>query len=470
MARATSRADRADRGDRGDRGAVPGGRPAGAGPNAVRVGAAAGGRRLVVHAGTAKTGSTSLQRVLAALDPELRECGVHVPMAARRCPQAAQHRNLRWRFAGSRYVPEKGSWRALVDEIRASDADLFVISDEKFSVVPLGRVIAVMAELAARCELAVDVVAYVRPQCQYFESLYAQLVKNGIVGTPFELHVAKSLAGAPLARHARLNFARAFDPWRAVCGDRISVTPLEPSRVPDGLVAHFLGLIGTADLAHAAPDVRANTRVGAKEVEVRRLTTVALRRAGVREPRPALERLHRLPELLSEDRPFTGLSAARAEDLMDRLAAVNAAFARNYGISAEGVLFEGAVVDGLARPNVAQWGDVAAEERRAVREYVREVAGVDPAPRSGRRGTPLAGAPKVGRGSWLDRVRRDAPIGSLGWRAAWFAAWIVDWRVLRRIVGALVRRARRRGGGAAAAPRSVDAVFDTDRPGPARDR
>ena len=252
-----------------------------------------------------------------------------------------------------------------------------------------------------------------------------------------------------------------------MCGDRISVTPLEPSRVPDGLVAHFLGLLGAADLADAAPDVRANTRVGAKEVEVRRLTTVALRRAGVREPWLALERLHRLPELLSVDRPFTGLSAARAEDLMDRLAAVNAAFARDYGISAEGVLFEGAVVDGLARPNVAQWGDIAAEERRAVREYVLEVAGVDPAPRSGRRGTSMVGAPKVGRASWLDRVRRDAPIGSLGWRAAWFAAWIVDWRVLRRIVGALVRRAH---GAVAAAPLSVDAVFDTDGPGSARDR
>ena len=458
MARATSRADR---------GAAPGGRPAGAGPSAVRVGAAVGGRRLVVHAGTEKTGSTSLQRVLAALDPVLRERGVHVPMAARGRPQAAHHLNLRYRLARFRYVPENGSWRALVDEIRASDADLFVISDEKFGAGPPGGVFPAIAELAARCELAVDVVAYVRPQCQYLESLYAEHVKNGYVGTPFELYVAKSFAGAPLARHAWLNFARGFDPWRAVCGDRISVTPLEPSRVPDGLVAHFLGLIGAADLADAAPDVRANTRVGAKEVEVRRLTTVALRRAGVREPWLALDRLHRLPELLSEDRPFTGLSAARAEGLMDRFAAVNAAFARNYGISAEGVLFEGAVVDGLARPNVAQWGDVPAEERRAVREYVREVAGVDPAPRSGRRGTSMAGAPKVGQASWLDRVRRDAPIGSLGWRAAWFAAWIVDWRVLRRIVGALVRRAH---GAVAAAPLSVDAVFDTDGPGPARDR
>ena len=51
-------------------------------------------RRLVVHAGTAKTGSTAIQRALAPLDPALRERGVHVPMAARIDPGLARHANL----------------------------------------------------------------------------------------------------------------------------------------------------------------------------------------------------------------------------------------------------------------------------------------------------------------------------------------------------------------------------------------
>ena len=51
-------------------------------------------RRLVVHAGTAKTGSTTIQRVLAALDPALRERGLHIGVAARGDTGLARHANL----------------------------------------------------------------------------------------------------------------------------------------------------------------------------------------------------------------------------------------------------------------------------------------------------------------------------------------------------------------------------------------
>ena len=410
-----------------------------------------------------KTGSTTIQRALAALDPALRECGVHVPMAARSNAGLAYHSNLRRRLSGDRYAPEKGAWRALVDEIRASDARLFVISDEAFGGTPSSTLLAATSEVVARCGLAVDVVAYVRPQCQYLESLYAEKVKLGYVPTSFEVYAAEAFAGRPVARHPRLDYGHVFGVLRAALGARVAVTPLEPSRLPDGLVAHFLGLLGVGDLAAGVPDVRANTRIGAKELEVRRLTTVALRRAGRREPWKTVNRLGRLPGLLSGDRSFTGLSAGRALDLMDRFAAANAAFARDYGISAHGVLFEGPPVDGLARPNVAQWGDLTVDERQAVREYVLEVVGVDPAPRSRRGGRRMACAPPVGQTSWLGRIRRHAPIGSLRWRAAWF----VDRRVLRSLIAALVRRARP---AADAVLLPVGAAFDADGSGPARGR
>ena len=428
----------------------------------MRVGAAAGGRRLVVHAGTPKTGTTTVQRALAALDPALRDRGVHVPMAARIDPGLACHANLRRRFTGFRYLPEKGGWRALVDEIRASDARLFVISDEVYGRIPQHTVVAGIAELAVRCNLAVDVVAYVRPQCQYLDSHYAELVKIGLASIPFEAYAAEAFVGRPVARHRWLSYARAFAPWRAAFSARVAVTPLEPARLPDGLVAHFLGLLGAGDLAGRVRDVRANPRIGARELEVRRLTTVALRRAGVREPWLALERLHRLPELLAGDPPFRGLSASRAADLMARFAASNAAFARDYGISAAGVLFADPAVDGFARANVAQWGDLGAGEQRAVRDYVQETAGVDPAPRPRRGGPAMAGARAAGRRSWLGRIRRRASIGSLGWHAAWF----LDWRTVRRLGRALVRRA---GNMVAASSRPVDAVFDADGPERARD-
>ena len=251
-------------------------------------------RRLVVHAGTPKNGSTTIQRALAALDPHLRERGIHVPEAARDEPGVAWHANLRREVSGFRHVLERGGWRALTEEVRASDARLFVISDETFGQRPPSGIHMAIAELAARCGLEVDVVAYVRPQCQYLESLYAEHVKIGLLSTPFEVCAAVDFAGGPVARHPWLDYGRAFAPWRAAFGDRVAVTPFEPSRLPGGLVAHFLGLLGCGELAGAVPDIRANTRVGAKELEVRRLTTLALRRAGRRDPWQALERLHGL--------------------------------------------------------------------------------------------------------------------------------------------------------------------------------
>ena len=247
-------------------------------------------------------------------------------------------------------------------------------------------------------------IVYVRVQCQYLESLYAEHVKIGLLSTPFEVYAAGDFAGRPVARHPWLDYGRVFAPWRAVFGDRVAVTPFEPSRLPGGLVAHFLGLLGCGELAGAMPDIRAITRVGAKELEVRRLTLEALRRTGRCEPWQTVKRLRRLSGLLPGDRPFTGWDAGQAQDLMNRFATANQAFARDYGISAEGVLFEDSPVNGLVRPNVARWSDLTSDERAAVREYVREVVGVDPAPRSGRGAVRTVFAPRAGVGGSSDQA------------------------------------------------------------------
>ena len=48
-------------------------------------------RTLIVHIGTHKTGSTSIQRMLACLVGSLERLGIHVPAAAR---EAGGHANL----------------------------------------------------------------------------------------------------------------------------------------------------------------------------------------------------------------------------------------------------------------------------------------------------------------------------------------------------------------------------------------
>ena len=376
---------------------------------------AAAGRRLVVHVGTLKTGSTTLQQALARLAPELARRGIHVPMAGRGAADRARHGELRLAPAAAGRWSPGDAWGQLAAEIRASGARRFVVSDEWFASAPDVGTAGAFAALAASCDLDVDVVGYVRPQCQYLESRYAQMVASNGERLPFDLFCAAAFVRTRARRHGWLNYRRAFAPWRAAFGDRVAVVPVEPSRLPAGVAGHFLGLLGAGDLAGRA-GVRANARPGAKETEIRRLAAAALARDGVAGGRDRLRRLAALPGLLVADAPFAGLTRAQAQDLMALFEAENAAFAREYGIDRGGVLFRDPVVDGLERPSVARWEDLDADERRAVRDYVWRTAGVDPEPRRRPGSRPVAG-----------RLR----FGSVPWRAA----WLLDAR-FRRWLGA----------------------------------
>ena len=237
-----------------------------------------------------------------------------------------------------------------------------------------------IARLAESLDMDVRIVAYVRPQYQYFEARYAQWVKDAAHWLPFNAFVAASFALRPVEQHPWLNYARVFARWRAAFGGRLSVVPLEPTRLPRGLLGHFLDQLGVRDL-DPGPVGRRNERPGAKAVQVHRLVTAGLVRRGrnLRKHRAALRRM--LRGQLAADTPFAGFSAADAHGLMARFAAENAAFARAYAIDPDGVLFRDTPVDDRARPNVATWEYLDDGERAAVRDWARRTVGFDPAPR-----------------------------------------------------------------------------------------
>ena len=374
-----------------------------------------GRQRLVLHVGTLKTGSTTLQQTLGALAPELRRRGVHVPLAARLHPRRGQHGNLRRALTGRGFQPECGGWPELATELRRSDAEQFVVSDEWFASEPPGALPRRFAELARGCRLDVDVVGYVRPQWRYLESRYTEMVKTNDEHKPFDLFCAVTLAKRPAA-HPWLSYRRAFAPWRAAFGDRVTLVPLQPGRPAAGPVGHFLDVLGAGDLADraAAP---ANTRPGAKETEVRRLASAArARRAGTqRSPLP------RLAELLADDAPFAGFDVAQARAVMALFEADNAAFARECGI-ASGMLFRRPLAGAPARRHVVCWADLDPAQRRAVRGYVLRETGVDPAP--------VAATPA--------RPSTKGRIGSLRWRTA----WALDAGFRRCVRAGLAARAR----------------------------
>ena len=350
-----------------------------------------GGRSLVVHVGPAKTGSRSIQHVLDRFGPTLEQIGVHVAAAGAR---RGRHPNLVPAEPGSAQARSNrylwGGWEELLAEVRHCGARRFVVSAVQFGLPGNGRESAArVAALAEAAALEVRVVGYARPQWELVESLWGFLVARGAGGPPFEAAMEGLLASP------RIDFAAVFGPWRERFGSRLSVFPLERSRLPGGLAAHFLGVLGAddANLTAAVGHVRRNRRLGAKELEVRRLVAAELRHcgAGPTVRRAAMWRLEGLRRCLAGDAPFAGMTAAEAREVAARFALANAAFARAFGVDAGGELFrDPPPADGPARPNRAAWDDFDPAERDAVRAFVRVKLGVallaDRGPPGGRAG------------------------------------------------------------------------------------
>ena len=330
-------------------------------------------RKLVVHVGTHKTGSTSIQHMLDGLSASLEEHGVHVPVAAR---WQGHHAHLVSDLMYWRHNPCPRGWTDLADELTRCRASRFVVSAEHFTSPWAGRSMAArVAALARDLDLDVEVVGYVRPQHERLESSYSQQVKTGLQTAPFE----DVLNDAP--NDPRLNYNLVFEPWRKRFSDRLSVYPLEPDRMPDGLLAHFLTLLGVGDLSAAAAALpRMNTRVGAKQMEALRLASKLLSDQMIDDP--AKSRLlapvrDGLPALLEGDAPFAGLSADQVTALNGHFAESNARFAREYGIDAGGVLFRESPAETPVRPSRAAWENFSAIERARVRRFVRDTVGVE---------------------------------------------------------------------------------------------
>ena len=384
-------------------------------------------RRLFVHIGLPKTGSTTIQVLAYAMRDALARAGIGVPRTGRmarrcRCCHNPLVRQLSGELLGD---PGRDLWRALAAELDACPSPTLLISAELFTgggiftATPGRDGAARLAGLAADLDLDVRLVAYLRPQWQYAESAYSQLVKMGKLAERFEPWLCGVL------RSGRLDYGRALAPWREVFGDRLSVHAVDPSGPQDAVAAHFFGLLGAPGFDAARwRDVRENRRPGAKELEVLRRTGAALieKGYGFRLRKRLLRRLDGLAPLLEADVPFGPLGAAEALALTERFARANSDLATVYGIEPGSLRFREAALRSR-RPGAAEWEGPARAERRRVRRYVLAQTGVDLDRGPDRAASPArapyaaatAGALRVARArAGLYRARRRASAGGPG--------------------------------------------------------
>ena len=186
------------------------------------------GRRLIVHVGAHKTGSTFLQQtLLQSWQPLRSEAQVYVPTtgtANRRFP----HQNLAWELSGdARFSREFGCFDDLRIELDGVGEDLLVLSSEDFNTsISDPDVVDFFARFGAEIGAAVEFVAVVREQTSQINSMYAQKVKMLLNGLSFAGYLNTQQA------YAGLNY---LDHYAAVSSDpRVKLRAILYSEVDRG--------------------------------------------------------------------------------------------------------------------------------------------------------------------------------------------------------------------------------------------
>jgi hypothetical protein len=138
-------------------------------------------RTCVVHIGTHKTGTTSLQMALSRHSASLQRHNYLYPRTGRPPGAADGHHNIAWELSGDRrFRPEYGAVADLLAEVRDSDQDV-ILSSEDFecSVLdPCG--FEAFVRLLRANHFAIRVIVYLRNQVDYAESLYQTMLPFGV--------------------------------------------------------------------------------------------------------------------------------------------------------------------------------------------------------------------------------------------------------------------------------------------------
>jgi hypothetical protein len=139
--------------------------------------------RIVVHAGTHKTGTTTLQIMLGRRDENSPHPELFVPWSGRYpSPGVAGHHNVAWQLNGDpRFRPENGTLDELAAEVASRNPAVAVISSEDLEYLHTRpEALERMATTFRAIGYEPHIVLYVRSREEYAQSLYAELVKHGL--------------------------------------------------------------------------------------------------------------------------------------------------------------------------------------------------------------------------------------------------------------------------------------------------
>jgi len=189
-------------------------------------------RKLWLHIGTPKTGSTAIQRYARARHPYLASKGVDFLLRGRR----ASYNDLAVLLRGGKIQAAAEIGAEIRGKIADSTAETLVLTSEMFTGVDpalLREVLALEEPFETR------ILGYFRRQDRYLESAYKQKMKTGKVRPGFENYVDKfGIKGG--------EYRRIVEGWDAAWPDaRFVFRRFDPKSFPQGDVVYdFMDLLG----------------------------------------------------------------------------------------------------------------------------------------------------------------------------------------------------------------------------------
>ncbi len=226
-------------------------------------------RRVFLHVGAPKTGTTALQSILARNRAELRRRGVVYPDAPRPAQLHAALDLRRRRFRGYADPQVPGAWKRLVAEVGAWDGDA-IVSHELFAPATKEQAARAVDELDAE----VHVVLTARDLSRQIPAMWQENVKNRYtVSYEDFLDGLRDPENHPMPLVS--GFWQMHDPvgilarWAAkVPPQRVHVVLVPPAGAPrDTLWRRFCLAVDLDHSRYDASEVRANPSLGWSETE-----------------------------------------------------------------------------------------------------------------------------------------------------------------------------------------------------------
>jgi hypothetical protein len=137
-------------------------------------------KRLIIHPGFHKSGTTALQEAFALNRPLLRENGIFYPpigsKAHHRVAWALTQRPWGWNRRGGERTPEK-YWDRMSNRINGAKEETVILSSEFFSEIDSERIRKIRSEIKGR---DIQILFTLRPLAKLLPSSYQQYLKYGI--------------------------------------------------------------------------------------------------------------------------------------------------------------------------------------------------------------------------------------------------------------------------------------------------